>query len=589
MELFVVGDYQTLKNIIEQSLLTALFQPIYDTEQAQLYGYEALIRGPSNSPLHSPIALFDSAVEHGLLSELELICRQVSIETFAKLGLQGKLFLNVSPMVFLQDDHPKGATLSFLEQYGVAPEKVVIELSERYVVNDPELLAQALLYYRELGFKVAIDDLGSGYAGLKLWSEILPDFVKVDRHFISNIDKDSVKREFVKSILALGANINSKVILEGIETEQEFYQLQELGASLGQGYLLGRPELLPVKILPSVLTTHQRKVKYGNYLDKLASSVFQHAVSFDSQTKTGAIVDYFTQHKHLHSLPIVQDQIPVGMALREEVLELFASPYGRALHEKKPIIDMLSSQPVVVEADTKLDEVAKLVTSVHDEQLLWHFIITEQGRYIGIGSVRDLLKQLTEQQLQQASYANPLTQLPGNVPIYQKIDDLLSKQQVFHFAYFDLNNFKPFNDVYGYAKGDSVIRLLADILQSYCTAEDFIGHIGGDDFIAIFVSDNWQQKADSICQHFDQAIRSYYTQEDLNQGGIVSPSRSGELQKYPILSVAVAVVEPDVERCRSHHDIAELASSAKKEAKKRCKELGKSAVYLCQRRGPDGL
>jgi EAL domain-containing protein (putative c-di-GMP-specific phosphodiesterase class I) len=107
--------YEHLEEIIVNEQLTSLFQPIYATNSSEVYGYEALIRGPSGSPLHNPEALFDAAIEYGLLSELELVCRKISIARFVELALKGLLFINVNPMVFLQSDHPQGKTLSYLK------------------------------------------------------------------------------------------------------------------------------------------------------------------------------------------------------------------------------------------------------------------------------------------------------------------------------------------------------------------------------------------------------------------------------------------------------------------------------------------
>ncbi|NQY65734.1 MAG: EAL domain-containing protein [Alteromonadaceae bacterium] len=173
----------TLINIIETQKLTAFFQPIYLTTTNEVYGYEALIRGPVGTALHCPKTLFDSATEVGLLSELELVCRKISIARFVELSLKGKLFLNISPMVLLQSDHPEGKTLTYLQTYNLIPEQVVIELSEKYTIDSPELLQKALIHYRNLGFQISVDDLGAGYAGLKLWSELKPDFVKIDHYF----------------------------------------------------------------------------------------------------------------------------------------------------------------------------------------------------------------------------------------------------------------------------------------------------------------------------------------------------------------------------------------------------------------------
>ncbi|WP_440876078.1 EAL domain-containing protein [Thalassotalea sp. PLHSN55] len=572
-----------LKCIIKDEQLSALFQPIYSTTFEKAYGFEALIRGPSDSPLHSPNALFDAALQYGLLSELELVCRKISIARFVELDLQGKLFLNVSPMVLLQSDHSQGVTISYLNEYNLSPDKVVIELSEKYPIDSPELLKNALIYYRNLGFSIAVDDLGAGYAGLKLWSEVTPDFVKIDRYFINQCHHDPVKREFIKSILNLGKNINANVIAEGIETHDEFDCLNELGLSLYQGYLFARPEPFPQQTLPSILEFKQRLVNVPVDIEPLASSLLQPANTINHDELTKDVVDYLHKHPHVHSIPVIRGRAPIGMALRGLLLELFSTPYGRALNEQKVISETMAKNPVIVEANTPLSEVARMVTSEHDEKIQWHFIITDRSNYVGIASVRDLLRQLTQQQIQHARYSNPLTMLPGNVPIYRHVDELLAAKVSFRFAYFDLNNFKPYNDIYGYAKGDQVIQLVSTILQHYCAKTDFVGHIGGDDFVVVFQDEQWRERCEAILREFDEKILEFYEPGHINAGGIETKSRTGQSQFFPLLGLAVGVVEPASTRCASHHDVAEVASAAKKQAKLTVK----SSIFVCKRGGPN--
>ena len=212
---------KVLEYILSNGEITTLFQPIFDIANQTIIGYEALSRGPKNSPLEMPNRLFEAASEHALISELELLCRSKAIENFVKLNLNGKLFLNVSPKTLLDPCHPKGETLHLIEQFGLAANRVVIEVTEQEKVDDGFLLLKTIAHYRELGFTIAIDDLGAGYSGLKQWSELCPDFVKIDRYFIDHCDESEVKKEFLKSITVLAKATNTAVIAEGIERVEE--------------------------------------------------------------------------------------------------------------------------------------------------------------------------------------------------------------------------------------------------------------------------------------------------------------------------------------------------------------------------------
>lgn len=240
-----------LHRLLLQRDLHMVFQPIVNTRERTVLGYEALVRGPARSPLHSATHLFATAQEEGVLPSLERLCRELACARFAELNLPGKLFLNVSPMTLTDPNHPQGETLRILERTGIDPSRVVIELSEHYPTQDIELLARATRHYAGMGFQIAIDDLGSGYSGLRLWSEIRPDYVKIDRHFVANIQNDRIKREFVRFIRDISSRINCHVIAEGIETAGEYQALHGLGICNLQGYYLGRPQERPEPVISS--------------------------------------------------------------------------------------------------------------------------------------------------------------------------------------------------------------------------------------------------------------------------------------------------------------------------------------------------
>lgn len=236
-----------LERILAHDLLNSLFQPIYSLACGRIQGHEALTRGPSNSPLHAPLALFAVARNAGRLSELEIASRARACSRFSQYTGRGMLYLNVSPETLVEPGHQSGRTLQILRQCGIAPERVVIELTEQTPIEDFDLLDRALHHYRAMGFSIALDDLGAGYSSLRLWSELRPDIVKIDRHFIDGIHLDPLKREFVGSILQMARAARARVIAEGVEQQEELQQLARMGVDLVQGYLIGRPQERPLR------------------------------------------------------------------------------------------------------------------------------------------------------------------------------------------------------------------------------------------------------------------------------------------------------------------------------------------------------
>ncbi len=575
-----------ISDVISRKKLTAVFQPIIDLTSPGLTAYEALIRGPLHSNLHSPKTLFEQARQSNLTEQLELLCIEIACEAFFSKQVDAKLFVNMSSMSLINSRARKFLTDYLENQLGVDKDRVVIELSEQYQINDYDQIREALSFLREIGYQVAIDDLGAGYSSLRVWSEFKPEYVKIDRHFISDINNNHINHEFVRSIQEISRSVGCKVIAEGIETEAELKTVSSMGITHGQGYLLGKPSAKidddPVKnIIDKVNPLKQ--FEFYRHKDSVVNLMyFQEGISFDMTLAKTA--EYIEANQNINSIPVLKDDIPLGTITRQRIMEVFFSRYGRELHSRKRIVNFIETNVLVVEQNTTLPVVSRLFTSGKDLDMNNDIIITNKGKYVGILKPKKLLEKITEQQIMSARYSNPLTLLPGNVPIYEWIDELLDRKQDFWLAYFDLNNFKPYNDIYGYSKGDKVINLLAEIIKNSVDSDaDRVGHIGGDDFVVIFSDDSWREKCEQILARFREEIKAFYTEEDLKNDGIYCDDRRGNRQFFAILSIAIGLVNPDHNLCSSHHDVAMLATDAKHQAKK----IGGNILFESRRRGND--
>ncbi len=558
--------HNELTKILNGKQLTPHFQPIVSLSQKKILGYEALIRGPSDSPLHSPFNLFDTAERFDLSTQLEYICREVTIKRYAGLNIKEKLFINVSPSVLLQPGFKKGETLKFLDQFGVDPCSVVIELTEHQPTDDFQLMFEAVTHYRKMGFEIAIDDLGAGYSGLRLWSELLPEYVKIDMHFIQGIHNDPIKLNFVRSIQNIASSLNCSVIAEGIETEDEFIAVEQLGITHAQGYYFARPAATPIEQVDKALFITSTQLKFNA---TKAAHIAKFIMPVSAETAISEVMSLFHSDSDLTILPLVDNNVASGIIFRDHFLfKLFSSRYGIDLHGKKPIKSFIEKAPLSFDQNTPIESVSKQLTStMRNDQA---FIITNNGEYSGIGTILKLLEEITRQQIHNAKHANPLTLLPGSVPINEQVDHLLASKIPFSFGYFDLDHFKPFNDVYGYSAGDNIIKAVANTLTQHIPAESGrVGHIGGDDFIVIFMGNDWLRCCENILQAFENTVPAYYTDDDIKNGGIYTENRIGEKSFFPLISLSVGLVDSvSTSQCQSHVDIADLASEAKKQAKK---------------------
>lgn len=584
---------QQLNIILKDRLLTARFQPIINMHDGSILGYEGLIRGPSNSRLHAPINLFKAAWEHNLTVPIEHLCRRIVLEQFKLQNLPGKLFLNVSPESLLQRDAMHGCTLDYIHKLGIQPDRVIIELTEYQPTHDYALLHEAVIHYRKMGFEIAIDDLGEGFSSLRLWSELKPEFVKIDMHFIHGIDQDPVKMQFVRSIQSIAEKSGTRVIAEGIETQAELLATCELDVACGQGYLIAKPHPHPAKTIAAevvkALSVRNKPTKaqrqFANPSGKAShcasvKSILKPSKSISSSTLSHQVEAMFLAEPNLKLIPVSDNGKPIGLINRHQMLDRMSRPYSRELYGKKTCAVLLDPHPIVVDQATSLQELSHIIVEADPDHLINGIIVTELGQYIGLVTGPDLMREITKMQIQAARHSNPLTQLPGNVAINEQIDLYLENETSFVAAYCDLDHFKPFNDVYGYHRGDEVLKMTSQIIEKHCDPHtDFIGHIGGDDFIILFRSNNWAERCQEILSEFDLAILEFYSNEDKERGGYLSEDRQGKKVFHALISLSIGATDTHAHDYHSHHQISVAASDAKKQAKK----IHGSNLYLDRR------
>ncbi|MFY0665341.1 MAG: EAL and GGDEF domain-containing protein [Natronospirillum sp.] len=522
----------------------SVYQPIVDVIHGEILGYEGLSRGPAGHPLESPLVLFSAAEDYGLLPELELTCRALSVSQFTHRGFQGKLFLNSNPHAFVDPHYPKGRTIEFLRNSSLTPDHIVIELTEKYLTEDYDVLKQALEHYRKMGFQTAIDDLGAGYNGLRLWSEIQPDYVKLDKHFVQGINSDPVKQAFARSVIQLCDQLRTTLIVEGVETPAELELLQDYGVQYVQGYVMARPDEMPVSPQHKLFSlAQQRKVHDLHLAEDLASWVRP----VDPYTELGEVWLRLEREPGTHAFPVVTEGRPTGFIQRSRIYELFSKPYGRELFSHKPVYKFIAPHSLIVNRSTGLSALSQMVTSEDDLMARQYFIVVDDDRqYLGVGNTRDLLRKLTDIKLRSARHANPLTHMPGNVPTNEYIEELIRLQQPFQLAYVDIDHFKPFNDTFGYSLGDELILRLSQLLKERLRGRgQYLGHIGGDDFVVVSTHNDPLPQLRLMQQLYREAVRDIVVSAGHSPKPYRAMDRHGEERVFslPTLSVGLLKVQ----------------------------------------------
>ncbi len=580
-----------LDRILARNQLVTLLQPILDMREGRIAGYEALTRGPSDSPLHSPDALFKVGGYYGKLRELDLACSGMALAAFAKLKLPGQLFVNLTPGSLLAEDFAPAAILARLARNGLERSQLVFEITESSPDFDYGDLKLAVDRLRESGLEVAMDDLGEGFSSLRLWSELKPAFVKIDKHFISGIHQDPNKLQFVRSIQQLAENANAEVVAEGVETPSEQAIVKDLGIRYAQGYLIGRPSPIPARLPPpevlDMLASGRVSVfpvaATGGGVRLSAERLVIPAPSINANMPSQSVLDLMLSQPDLHAVAVLDQEKPVGIIHRPALLDRFIGMYGREIYGKKPCREIMDDDPLIVDKGTQMRDLSELVVRKGKEAFTQGFIITGEGRYLGLGSGFDLMREVSQMQIVAARYANPLTGLAGNVPIQEHLERLLASRQPFVAAYFDLDQFKPYNDIYGFRRGDDIIRLLARVMTDEINPElDFVGHIGGDDFVVLFQSPDWRGRCERMLERFDAERLPLFDAEHATEGGYRSEDRRGNMQFHPLVSLSIGAVEIDPASYRQYQEVA----CATAEAKRMAKRKEGSCLFVDQRKQP---
>ena len=235
---------EELLRLISEAGVRSVFHPIVKIADRSVVGHEALTRPIGMTGFDSVEELFAFAESTDLLTDFERLCRATSIRAAKAVPNRGLLFLNASARAALDPDWANGTVDTLLQDSGISPRDVVVEITERLAVVRHDAFAATLRTFKERGFRVAIDDMGAGYASLQALASIEPEFLKFDVSLVRDIDKSSIKRSLLESLRSLGDKIRARVIAEGIEREEERATLISLGVELGQGFLFHKEDQL---------------------------------------------------------------------------------------------------------------------------------------------------------------------------------------------------------------------------------------------------------------------------------------------------------------------------------------------------------
>ena len=536
------------------SKLDYAFQPIIHSFTGKIYGVEALVRNVQNiSGLTTIDDLFNMAFNDDYLYELDLLLREKAVKKFTNIEIDDlKLFYNLDNRIVYNKNLSSGNTSKILKKYKLNKNVICFELSEKGTAIEQNALSTMIQRYKKSGYSIAIDDFGIGVSGLKLLYFSEANIIKLDRFFISNIEQDSKKKLFCSSIIEMAHVMGLQVIAEGVETEKEFYTCKDIGADFIQGYLVQKPtvDVEMIKPIYNNILTLINEDKRNNPNATIDEEFIETISSLSINTSLYELFVHFKEDTKNNFVPIVDEYDNfLGIIYESDIKKISYSQYGLALAKNESFASSLTKylKPTLsVEISWGIDKILEMY-NLNSKDALGIFI-TQGNKYRGFVNLNSLLTISYKRNIEIATNQNPLTKLPGNSQIERFIEKALKRNQknITHIIYFDFNDFKPFNDIYGFRLGDRAILIFSELLQKRYPKDSFIAHIGGDDFFVGLINHKYEEVFDltnKVQIEFKTSVENLYSKKDKENKFIVAKDRFNVERNFDLLSVSSAIIE----------------------------------------------
>jgi diguanylate cyclase (GGDEF)-like protein len=567
--------HELFLTIMDKRLVEPVYQPIADFASGTVLGYEAFLRGPRDTPFHDPLALLSFAASIGQVFFLERLFFETAVAGLGAVDHNQQLFINIHPASFTDPLFTPASIPEFLEGHGLAPENLVFEFTERQTAEDLDILQQKLEMYRERGIRVAMDDIGAGNMTLRALCRIRPDYIKADVSVIGGIQSNPINRVMVETLVSLAEKIKGRVIAVGIESETELTSLASMGVQAGQGYYFSRPLFPKPEITPRIpaLASFSDVGRGELKCSTPVANLIQETLVVGPGTTIREVKKLLENLPPMANVVIVDKKRPLGIIMNYNLDRHLSTQFGLSLYSDRKVVKLMDSDPLIVDGDRPLEEVASLAMRRDSRKIYDDILVTSEGAFAGTVSVQTMLDSMARVQVELAKGSNPLTGLAGNVAIEAEINRRSREALPSSLIYVDLDNFKVYNDVYGFKSGDKAILLTAETLREAVSRhgglDDFIGHVGGDDFIIMCGQERAEAICRDTCRRFAAAAPELYSPEDRARGFIVGRGRDGREGDFPLVSLSLGYLDCAFAHPFTMEELSQRVAEVKKYAKSR--------------------
>lgn len=521
-------------------------------------------------------ALFEAAKKHNLLWDLEELSRKKTLEAakaFIIPPFHKKLFMNVYSETIENKKFNQELIHFFMNEYQISPQNITFKVSDKVIVQEVNGSTTSISQYNNHNLRFLLGDVRDDLTNLEAIHHTDANFIKIDMKMIRDIDRYDLKSLIVKSIVEYSKTTDVALIAEGIETEEEFQTVLNLGVQYGQGYYIQKP----YETIQPIRSQLKEKIHVLNRINvKKASNHVLYTPVKELVSSTQMIppcttvleaYELMNDQANQTGLVVVDDEKPIGVVSKETLAFRLSGRYGFNLYQDKPITKVMKREFLAVDVNMPVNLVGEMAMDRSADTIYDFVVVTEDEKYHGIVTIKTMLRKTIDLKVLSAKQENPLTGLPGNGIIAEKITQMIENEEEYSVSYLDIDHFKSFNDNYGFESGDAIIKLLASLITKHLPGNAFVGHIGGDDFVVIFDHYIPEDYFQPIIDLFEQKAHEFYNLEDRERGYVVAQNRSGVTDEYPLVSLtAVTLSSKDFEY--SHvFDLSEKLTQLKTKVK----------------------
>ncbi|MGI9014926.1 MAG: bifunctional diguanylate cyclase/phosphodiesterase [Phycisphaerales bacterium] len=537
---------QRLQCLIDNELIRIVFQPIVDLQTGEISGYEALTRPLPESGFPHPGALFGDAEKHGLVWELEAVARRKAYERAAEARDATLIFMNNSPEVFYAPEFGPWMHQILRDLPNLDPTRIVLEVTERMQEDEgmDEGAAARIAELRNLGFSIAIDDVGAGTNGLNRIMSMRPDWLKLDIELITNIDTDAFKHNMLRFFVSFARMSSIRLVAEGIERDAELTALINLGVSHGQGYYLGMPNRERSQIDCDV-SDRIREIahmadarRFSDPRSVAIGTLATAAPSFEREERLGDIRSRLALLGVSDGLIVLDGHRYLGWIANSDIEYAIAAGL-----DEQTLGTLPRSEVELVGEDMRLQDVFGLVAARPDDSILTPIILRKTDGSYRTLTLRQLLIDAGSTDWM-ASRVAPLTGLPNRVVADFWLTNCIRSGDPAHVALLDVRQFEAYNLAFGYDMGDAILRRLVGVLSAELrTADDseFLAHIGEDRFLLTMRKDPIASLI-NILERFDEARAEFFAPETLQRGTYTSCDARGNPRELPLTVLQASVL-----------------------------------------------